>query len=223
MFGNFRRKKKNIEASEAKAQVNQVTAQELIQIKQLLASKKLPIVVLDSMWYEIRGVLSHIDVSGQENELKELLKEQGKLTTDLKEYSVVKQNLLQQVLVISQEVNEKGNTSKLEELDKTSQAILKLNETIEAQEKRALEVGDAIEKINHELIEKVVIDAYGSMEGYKVQKNTLEVEIDRLRKAVVEKTEEKKKCDESINGIYNYLHKMIGYQYLDKMDRKLGE
>lgn len=219
MFEQLRKKKKERERSG----INQVSEEDKARLKQLLASKKLPIVVLDSMWYEMKSALGHEESNQQESTLKELLKEQGKLTTDLKEYAVVKHNLLQKVLMISQEVNEKGKIDQIEELDRTSQAILKLNETIDTNEKRAVEVGDLIEQLNLELIESVVIEAYGSMEAYKIKKNELEEEIDRLRKAVVEKTEEKKQCDQAITGIYNYLHKMIGYRYLDKMDDQLGE
>ncbi|MGL4345147.1 MAG: hypothetical protein ACRCTE_08120 [Cellulosilyticaceae bacterium] len=224
MFGKFKKTKK-MQQQEVKEESskNKISDKDLEQIKKLLESKNLPIVILDNLWYQMREALSQSDISEQEKNLKELLKEQATLVTDMKEYTVVKQNLLQQVLVISQEVNEKGNTDKISELDKTSQAILKTNETIEKLEQRALEVGDLIESTNKELIESVVLDAYGSMEDYKHKKNKLEQEIDGLRKQVVEKTEEKKQYDKAISGIYNYLHKMIGYKYLDKVDRKLGE
>lgn len=224
MFGLFKNKNKKDKVTQIKEEKNTVANDKgLEQIKVLLASKKLPIVVLDSLWYQMRDVLSHTDLTQKETELRELLKEQGKLNNDIKEYNVVKQNLLQKVLVISQEVNEQGSTNKVEELDKVSQAITKANETVEQLESRAIEVDDLIDKINKEIIESVVMDAYGSMEAYKVQKKQVEDEIDRLRKEVVEKTEEKKQYDHAITTIYNYLHKMIGYKYLDKVDHKLGE
>lgn len=223
MFGKFKKNKIAKQQPKENNLKNDNRDKDLEQIRKLLESKKLPIVVLDHLWYQMRDTLSQTDISEKEKTLKELLKEQGKLVTDIKEYTVVKQNLLQQVLLLSQEINEKGNSEKVAELDKTSHGILKINETIEALENRALEVGDLIEETNKQLVESVVLDAYGSMEEYKQKKNTLEEEIDGLRKLLVEKTEEKKKYDQAISGIYNYLHKIIGYQYLDKVDRKLGE
>lgn len=212
MFGKFRLKKRD-----------KVTDSHLDRITTLLETKKLPIVVLDGMWYEIKDALRHLDVEDEECALKELLKEQGKLITDLKEYAVVKQKLMEQVLVISQEVNEKGDMVQLEAMDKTSQALLKLNETMEECEKRALEVGELIKQNNKALIERVVVDGYHTMAQHQSRKNDLEKEIDRLRRELVEKTEERKQYDQAIGGIYNYLHKIIGYQDLDKLDCKLGE
>lgn len=192
-------------------------------IKTLIESQKLPLVVLDPLWYEMKQVIITNELVNKEKVLNELIKERGKLTTDIQEYEKVKQNSLQKLLQLSEKVQVDQETLKMKELEKTRQIVIRTNEIIETNEKRLEEVEILVDKANRLLIEEAVKIGYMQMEEYRTHKQVLEREIDELRKQVVIKTEEKKDYDKKFGVTYNYLHKIVGYKYIDKVDNKLGE
>lgn len=192
-------------------------------IKSLIEVDKLPLVVLDPSWYEMKKTIQSQELLNREKILNEFIKEQGKLTTDTQEYERVKQNLLQKVLQLSEEVQGKQEERKLSELEKMRQTVLKTNEIIESNEKRLEELEILINRANRELVEEAVRIGYTQMEDYRLHKQALEKEIDELRKQVVLKTEEKKAYEKKFGVTYNYLHKVMGYKYIDKVDSGLGD
>lgn len=192
------------------------------QIKKVLESKKLPIVTLDPLWYHVKENIRTKKMDAKEKDLNNLLKEQGKLNTDLKEYGLVKKNLMQEILTISQELNEKGDLSRVGSLEKLHQSITKTNEKIEEIENKIEEVEENITETNRNLVEETMIIGYEYMEAYKMKKNELDSEIDELRTSLLEKTKERKDWDNQYAKLYNYLHNVIGYENINDMDKEDG-
>lgn len=211
-----------------KFKINQKTEKDKISvqtnyIKELLQGEKLPLIILDGFWYEIKDFVQTDQIIAEEEKLGQLIKEKGRLTTESLKYDKAKQNLVFKVLEISEEIQCDQNEKKLQELEKSRQAILEINKIIEQNEKRLDELEILIETTNRKIVEEVVIQSYGQIEEYRKRKESLEREIDELRNQVVIKTEEKKTYDKQFGSLYNYLHKIIGYQYINKVDKQLGE
>lgn len=223
MFGLGKKKKEEVVTSIniEKLPTKVKNKEREIYIREALQNKKLPIVVLDPMWHTIKEQVLSSTIKENEEELNTLLKEQGQVNNDIKEYTLVKQNLLKEVLVISEEINDKGETHKEKYLETLHDSILKTNEKLEVLNERIDEVKNEIQKVNFLLVEETVAIGYEHMEIYKTKKIELEQEIDKLREQVVVKTEEKKQYDEKFTTLYNYMHKVVGYQYIDKVDKKI--
>lgn len=192
-------------------------------IRGLLQSEKLPLIILDGFWYEIKELVQTDQIIDDEEKLNQLVQEKGRLTTESLKYDKAKQNLVFKVLEISEEIQYDQDDEKLHELEKSRQAILEVNKIIEQNEKRLDELEILIEATNRKIVEEVVAKSYGQIEEYRRNKERLEREIDELRQQVVLKTEEKKTYDKQFGSLYNYLHKIIGYQYINKVDKQLGE
>lgn len=192
-------------------------------IKEVMSHTKLPIVVLDPSWYNVKPLVKSQSIDKKEHELLEVIKEQGTLTNRLKENAKVKQNLMQEVLVVSGQLNENGDETKISELNKLHQAIVKLNEQLKEDESRIEKIAEEIQSINDDIVEEVVTFGYEYMEICKMKSTALENEIDQLRQEVLKKTNEKKQYDESRNILYQYLHNMVGYKHIDKVDQLLGD
>lgn len=190
-------------------------------VQSVLATNKLPIVILDNSWYAIKPFVQTPNLLKKEQFLLEYLKEQGTLTNKLKEDQVVKQNLMREVLYASQQLNEIGDESKLKELDKLQQGILKLNDELGKAEERLERLEEFIDITNREILEEAVAIGYEQMEECRGMSQKLEKEIDDLRASVVQKVEEKKKYDEGANNLYQYLHNIVGYKGIDKVDKVL--
>lgn len=192
-------------------------------IKEILKTKKLPIVLLDPLWHSIREQVVSEFIAKNETELQNLLKEQGKLTNDYREYGIVKQNFLKQILNLSGEIHNDGDNNKIEELNKLHESTLGANQKLEEIEKRLEKVEEEIEAVNRAIIEEIIAIGYEYITVCKTNNNQLEQEIHELREAVVTKTNQKKKNDQVLKGIYNYMHNVIGQNHIEVIDKEMWD
>ena len=83
----------------------QMTTQEM-RIWELLKKKNIPIACLDERWLRLFPDSEKTPlIKKLENELKELLKRQGKVNTDLKDIRVVRDKLTQSVLETAEDTS----------------------------------------------------------------------------------------------------------------------
>jgi hypothetical protein len=226
MFDFFRKGKKiklNNDLAEDISLSNQEIDIKKAYIKEILRTKKLPIVLLDPLWHSIRDQIVSDSISKNAAVLQELLKEQGRLTNDFKDYSIVKQNFLKQILAISGEIHSQGDNAKIEELNKLHESTLGANQKLEAIEKRLDEVEIEIEEMNREIIEEIIAIGYEYVTLCKGNSERLEKEITELRELVVSKTNEKKKNEQILKGIYNYMHNVVGQNQIEVIDKELWD
>lgn len=192
-------------------------------INSILKAKKLPIVLLDPLWHSAKERIKSSVIDKVEKELQELLKEQARLNTDYKEYNVIKQNFLKEILVVSEKVQVGNDDEALEELNKLHLSTLGANQKIEEIEKRLDSIDDEINDKNKEIISEMIAVGYGYIETYKKKSQTLEAEITELRLKMLQKTAQKKESEAFLKDIYNYLHSIIGREQIEVIDRALGE
>ena len=190
-------------------------------IEEILSNKKLPIVLLDSLWYTVKEQIKSNVINEKEKKLQELIKEQARLNTDFKEYTKVKQNFLKQILSLSGEVQE--NNEKLEELNKVHQSTLEVNNRLEEIETRLESLDEEIDTVNKELIGEMVAVGYEYIEIHRNKEIQLEEEIVALREEMLKKTNEKKQSEKVLKDIYNYLHNIVGQHQIDIIDRTLWD
>ncbi len=192
-------------------------------VNDILKSKKLPIVLLDPLWLSAKEHIKSKTMEKEEKELQELLKEQGRLNTDFKEYTAVKQNFLKEILVVSGRVQEGNDSAALDELNKLHQSTLGANKRLEEIEARLEEIDEEINKKNKAIISEMIAVGYSYIENYKVQNEKLENEIVQLREEMLKKTNKKKESDASLKEIYNYLHSIVGREHIEILDKALGD
>lgn len=187
-------------------------------IEHILQDKKLPIVLLDSLWYTAREHIQSPVIIKKEEHLKELLKEQGKLHIDYKEYSIVKQNFMKKVLEISGDQQEKATSEGNNTLDTLHDSILNLSHKLEGIRERLETIEVEITKENKEIIFEMAAIGYSYIEHYKVETDKLEEQIETLRLEMLEKINQKKQEETNLKDIYGYLHNIIGREYVEVID-----
>ncbi|MBP3886412.1 MAG: hypothetical protein J6F30_01970 [Cellulosilyticum sp.] len=192
-------------------------------VNDILKSKKLPIVLLDPLWLSAKDHIKSKTIEKAEKELQELLKEQGRLNTDFKEYTVVKQNFLKEILVVSNRAQETNSEADLEELNKLHQSTLSANKKLEEIEARLETIDEEINEKNKEIVSEMIAVGYSYIENYKEQNEKLENEIAVLREEMLKKTNKKKESDAFLKEIYNYLHSIVGREHIEILDKKLGD
>lgn len=227
MLFNFKKKQRKViinneEVTEVKVQDENIDLKR-DYINNILKTKKLPIVLLDPLWHSAKEHIKSSVIDKVEKELQELLKEQARLNTDYKEYTVIKQNFLKEILILSERVQVGNNDEALKELNKMHQSILVTNQKLEEIEKRLDSIEDEINDKNKEMISEMIAVGYGYIEMCKQKSRTLEDEIATLRMQMLQKTAQKKESEAFLKDIYNYIHSIVGREQIEVIDKALGE
>lgn len=225
MFG-FRKKNRKIIVNNEEIKRTQVSNETINMkkeyIENILSSRKLPIVVLDPLWHTAKEHIQSDIITKIEKELQELLKEQARLNTDFKEYTVIKQNFLKEILALSGKIQEAEEAGAVEKLNSLHQSTLGANEKLAEIEERLDHIDEDIQAKNKEIISEMVAIGYSYIENYKLEAMQLEREIEILREEMLRKTNQKKQDEAILKDIYNYLHSIVGQEQIEVMDRVMG-
>ena len=192
----------------------QMTPQEM-RIWELLKKKNIPIACLDERWLRLFPDSEKTPlIKKLENELKELLKRQGKVNTDLKDIRVVRDKLTQSVLDTAEDTS-------IPEKQATSQRLI-----VEARQKQdnlELELDefpDKIKEANSALIFESVRVCYQRINQNKQDIDMLEQWIEQMREKLKERVVLKQDKEITNEEIYTYLHGMLGAGVMEAFDEK---
>ena len=192
-------------------------------IQQLLSQKKLPIVLLDPLWHSARESIQSTVIKQEEVKLQQLLEERARINLDYKEYGVVKQNFLEEVLTVSAKVQDSPeDVTALDRLDQLHEGILSANDKLAEIEERLDSIDDEIDILNRDIIGEMVAVGYEYIDICKGRVTALDQEIEGLRDEMLKKTNERKASEQLIKNVYNYLHGVVGRDKIEVIDRNLG-
>lgn len=180
-----------------------------------LLGKNIPILPLDNKWYRLMvGLEKTKEMSAWEEEIKELLKKQGRLNTDIKKYKKLKAKLMDDIVGL---MDDADGVSKQEECRKQ---IEDCNLKIDEYQEEVLTLPDMINELNYNLMLATMEQCYEI-----IQDNTESIdEISQwitnirieLKKNLVRKQDKELKNQE----IYNYMHDIFGPDVIDIFDMK---
>jgi len=180
-----------------------------------LLGRNVPILPLDNKWHRLMiGLEKTKEMQKVEEEIKELLKRQGKINTDTKVLKKTKTRIMDEMVAA---MDEADAASKQEEGKKQIETI---NAELEKYSEEMHELPKAINELNYKLMVATMEQCYE-----QIRENTSSIEeiaawIDNIRielkKNVVRKQEKELKNQE----IYNYMHDIFGAEVIDIFDMK---
>ena len=180
-----------------------------------LLGRHIPILPLDNKWHKLMvGLEKTEEMLAAEEKIKELLKRQGKINTDIKILKKKKQQLLDGIVG---SMDEQG-AGKSQENDR--EAIEKINQTLEDYQQELHELPNELGEYNYILMlgtmnqcYEIIADNTAKIEEIAAWIADIRVE---LKKNVVRKQEKELKNQE----IYNYMHDIFGAEVIDIFDMK---
>lgn len=187
-----------------------------------LTGRKIPILTLDNKWHQI---FTRLDSNGRlrrlEEEVNELLKEQGRLTTESKEIRKIKKKLMDEIVTFADELNENGDNEELShKIDENKRVINECNEKMDAYQDRLLELPAEIDHKNSALMLETMDICYHSIQKNskdiaEIAKWITQVRIE-LKKNLIRKQER-----EALNQeLYSYMHDIFGADVIEIFDMK---
>lgn len=197
----------------------QMTPQEM-SIWELLKKKNIPIACLDERWLRLFPDSEKTPlIKKLENELKELLKRQGKVNTDLKDIKVVRDKLTQSVLDTAEDTSIPEN-KRLKKQATSQRLIVEARQKQDNLEREIDELPDKIKEANSALIFESVRVCYQRINQNKQDIDMLEQWIEQMREKLKERVVLKQDKEITNEEIYTYLHGMLGAGVMEAFDEK---
>jgi len=184
--------------------------------------KKVPILILDKNWHNIFPQEKKTKkILLLEETLSNLLKEQGQLNNDYKDYIKLKKQLMGDILNLTDEAFTNENEMAKEKMGKNKKYILEINNKLKKIQKRLEKLPDEIEETNYRLLKESVIISYKEMKVHQKKLKELTEWIEKTREILKNKIEEKTIHEEKASEIYSYLHDLVGLELIEYLDKKL--
>lgn len=184
--------------------------------KSALIGKTVPLLILDQKWHRLFAVHGKTDeIKALESKLHNLLTEQSKLNTRLKELKRLKGKLLDEI-VQNMEENEK-------KVEENKRLIDEINEKLDECEEKLVDIPYQIRETNDELM-LLSMDYF--YEKIRVnQKESLEIEewINQVRVDLKKNIIRKQNRDINNREMYTYLHDIFGPEVINIFDIKYDE
>ena len=188
------------------------------KFKKAIENKKIPVLILDNKWHKLlKRIGPTKEILELEEELKGLLKRQGKLNNDVKNLKKIKSNLMQDI-VSNMEGEDKAASEK--KISESKRLINESNDKMNEYEDELLELPREIDSVNKELMIKTMDICYNALEA-----NTNEIEEIanwihdiriELKKNVIRKQEM-----EFLNAdLYTFMHDILGPDVMEIFDMK---
>lgn len=182
--------------------------------KPALSGKKIPLLPLDNKWYKLMsGYTMTEQMVADEEEIKELLKKQGRLNTSLKELKKKKNHLMAQIVGNMDE--DAGST-----MDDIKEQIEECNRTMDEYMDELLDIPKLLNEINYRLMLGTMELCYDSIKTNTDAINEIGDWIDNIRKELKLNVVRKQEKEYKNQQIYSYMHDIFGADVIDIFDMK---
>src|SRR5574344_293460 len=97
-----------------------------------LEKVQLPILILDKKWHQLFQMIGKSqDIKDAEEQVNHLLKEQGRLNQDIKEFKKIKSNLMDEIVANMDQLDEKRTDDKRDIIEKNQKMIEEVNRKLD--------------------------------------------------------------------------------------------
>lgn len=185
-----------------------------------LADKHIPILTLDTKWHRLFAVHGKTDeILVLEQELNELLAEQGRANQELRDLRQLKSKLMGSIVRNMDGASEEMATSiESRKLEEDRRLIEDVNERIENLADRLLELPHLINDKNKELMIASMEFGYEKMRVNESEAAEISEWIAEIRIELKKKIIRKQNCEINSREIYAYMHDIFGPQIVDLYD-----
>lgn len=185
--------------------------------EQALRGKKVPVLTLDAKWYRLLDELGRDAAKEYERQLNELLRRQGKLSTEIKDMKRLKKKLMNEMLPMVDEMYS-GDTKMEKKIEEQKRLIDECNQKIGEEEDELLDIPDAIEKINYQLMLVTMEYCYDTMQTNTGEIGGLEDWVKEIRVELKKRLIRKQELEQKNHEIYSYMHDIFGPDVVDLFD-----
>ncbi|MCR4893001.1 MAG: hypothetical protein K5989_12570 [Lachnospiraceae bacterium] len=191
------------------------------QFEEALKGKKIPVLILDNRWHRlIKDVGQTKEIEGLVKELKELVQEQGKITTELKDMKKIKANLMDEIVSNMNGITDSSDKVAQKKLEDDKRLINEINERTEEYNDRMLDLPREIQEVNGKLMLLTMERSYSMIQdntdGIEELGEWIQTTREELKKNILEKQRM-----ELVNvELYTYMQGIFGPEVVNLFDIK---
>lgn len=189
--------------------------------RNVLRKNDISILILDERWNNLfANTQKTSEVTALEGKIKELLKDQARLTTESKNILAAKKKLMDRIIKLTPEAFEKDSEVAKHEMQQCEKEIRRINERLPKIEEELDNIPDLIRNTNLELLEHMVNMVYFKIRTNRKRKEELDKLIEETRTKLKEYIDEKESLAEGDSDVYTYFHDLLGAEELERLDRE---
>lgn len=185
----------------------------------VLKEKKLPIISLDERWHTLfPEAKKPTYIKELEHKLNQLIKQQGKMISDMKDMKKVKSRLMGEIVANMDAQTSNQRSFKEKKLDKSQRLIKDINEKLKSDENELVEIPYKIKEANDKLTVESMNICYDRMKTNSKEIKELEDSILKMRDELKRKLLLKQDLEQDNTLIYTYMHDLLGSEVLESLD-----
>jgi len=189
-------------------------------IRDIVGMANMPLLIFDEYWLALfpreykSGRIKECEVR-----IVDLMKEEARIREKINLMSDKKQKAILRINSLTTEAFTEGKKSAKLEIRKSKNAILKANAYFLLANRRLKNIEREIENTNRNLLEETIKICHGLMRESTERINFLEPKITQMREELRNMTEELEENEIRHKMTYNLLHKLIGADVIDRLDK----
>ena len=186
----------------------------------VLRKNNISLLILDERWNKLFvNTPKTPGIVRCEERLKELLKEEARLTTEQKEIALSKKQHLDRIMKLTTDAFENNNEDARKEMKHSESEINRINSRVKGIEEQLDDMPGRIKQANLELLEETVNAVYFRIRSGAKRVEELEKLIEETREKLKEYIDEKESLSQNDTDTYSYFHDLLGGEELEKLDR----
>lgn len=188
-----------------------------------LKEKKIPILTLDNKWHRLFTQTNpNKTILRLEEELNDLLKKQGKATTESKDIKRLKKTLMQEIVENAEGTAEGNNQKALKKMEDNKRLINECNERLTMYEDQLIELPGEIDRVNRELMLQTMDICYDTLKTNETEIEETAKWVAAIRVELKKRLIRKQEMEQMNQELYSYMHDIFGAEVIEIFDMKYG-
>ena len=188
-----------------------------------LKEKKIPILTLDNKWHRLFTQTNpNKTIRRLEEELNDLLKKQGKATTESKDIKRLKKKLMQEIVENAEGTAEGNNQKALKKMEDNKRLINECNERLTMYEDQLIELPGEIDRVNRELMLQTMDICYDTLKTNETEIEETAKWVAAIRVELKKRLIRKQEMEQMNQELYSYMHDIFGAEVIEIFDMKYG-
>ena len=188
-----------------------------------LKEKKIPILTLDNKWHRLFTQTNpNKTILRLEEELNDLLKKQGKATTESKDIKRLKKKLMQEIVENAEGTAEGNNQKALKKMEDNKRLINECNERLTMYEDQLIELPGEIDRVNRELMLQTMDICYDTLKTNETEIEETAKWVAAIRVELKKRLIRKQEMEQMNQELYSYMHDIFGDEVIEIFDMKYG-
>ena len=186
-----------------------------------LKEKKIPILTLDNKWHRLFTQTNpNKTILRLEEELNDLLKKQGKATTESKDIKRLKKRLMQEIVENAEGTAEGNNHKALKKMEDNKRLINECNERLTMYEDQLIELPGEIDRVNRELMLQTMDICYDTLKANEAEIEETAKWVAAIRIELKKRLIRKQEMELMNQELYSYMHDIFGAEVIEIFDMK---